>query len=126
MKIAPITTNYITRNNNVKFTGEYTYKDISEAKSKGLNVGLPFGGFIGMVLGILVGCGLNIFENKQFSEKYDKVINSEDIQKDTFTVKDITGDEKPDLILYQKDGSKIVIDIANQNILQEKNTLESY
>lgn len=132
MRIVPITTNLATRNfatqnYNIEFIGNKDYKDIKEvvahARKENLCIGAAFVLFIGAMLGMGITSDSNNKAAKKFSEDVQNIYNSDDIQKDTFSVKDITGDENPDLILYKKDGSKVVIDIANQKVLEETTTL---
>lgn len=52
-----------------------------------------------------------------FYDKLDKISQSDSIKKDTFTITDYNKDKSPDMILYKKDGSKLVVDIKNQEII---------
>lgn len=62
--------------------------------------------------------------HEEFANKVQEICTSEDIKKDTFKVEDMTGDKKVDIILYKKDGSKVVLDMENQQILQETKKLD--
>ena len=87
---------------------------------------------LGGLIGFMLGSGITFHyldkqnnNNKEnFLEKVQTIYNSKDIKKDTFKVEDITDDNKADIILYKKDGSKVVIDLAKQNILQETTKLD--
>lgn len=68
------------------------------------------------VTGMSIMYGLSSWEQNKTLDKFEKVINDSEIRKDTFLVKDVTGDEKPDMVLFKKDGSKVVFDIANGNV----------
>ena len=133
MRIAPITTGFATkaasfapRNNNINFSGyygsdEYFEKEKSAADAAGILMGLT-------LAAVFVGAGALLYDIKnnnseKFRKEVENIYQSNKIEKDTFTVKDMTYDDKPDLILYKKDGSKVVIDIANQEILEETNNL---
>lgn len=131
MKIAPITTSFTPRNNNIKnnnikFSGyygsdEYFKKEKSATDAAAILMGVT-------LASVFVGAGALLYDNKKdnsekFRKEVENIYQSNNIQKDTFTVKDMTDDDKPDLILYKKDGSKVVIDIANQEILEETNNL---
>lgn len=71
-----------------------------------------------MIIGTTLGVTRCTRQNK-FTEDTINLLQSDDIQKDTLLIKDVTGDEEPDLILFKEDGSKVIIDIANQNITEK-------
>lgn len=131
MRIAPITTNYITRNNNVKnnvkFSGLYDDSDEkfertkSEVNSAAMLVGLTVLATMGIGGALLLDN--KKANNEEFCEKVEDIYHANNIQKDTFTIKDMTDDNKPDLILYKNDGSIVVIDIANQQVLEKNDDL---
>lgn len=50
----------------------------------------------------LIEKNINTFQN---------ILENNNIKKDTFLIKDMTGDNKPDLVLFKKDDSNIVIDL---------------
>ena len=115
-------------NNDDENVDYQTYKrDIERAESYGTEKGC-FTGIIGaaLVMGIMVG----LSENKsskatdEFVSTIDSISKSEDINQNEFMVKDMNDDEKPDFVLFKKDGSKVVLDIANQQILEEKTKLD--
>ena len=73
------------------------------------------------IISMLIALGGNK-QNKESENLFDKLeknVKSSELQKDTFMVKDVTGDEKPDMILFKKDGTKVVLDIAENKILEE-------
>ena len=57
--------------------------------------------------------------NDAFVRKVEKVYNSEDIQKDRLEIMDATEDEVPDLILYNKDGSRVIVDVKEKTFINE-------
>lgn len=59
-------------------------------------------------------------DTETFYDKLDKISLSDSIKKDTFTITDYNKDKSPDMILYKKDGSKVVVDIKNQEIINAK------
>lgn len=104
--------------NLVEYKGRYVKDVIESAYVKG--------GMFGMLIGALTVLGTQAArENKeqQFSkaaiENFVKIAESDEIQKDTFLVKDVTGDEKPDMILFKKDGTRVVFDMAEGKIKEE-------
>lgn len=77
---------------------------------------------VGLVLSIVLNVVSIMAHDNRQSKLAGKLLNiyqSPEIKKDTFTVKDVTGDEEPDLILYKKDGTRVVYDIKNEQLLQE-------
>lgn len=134
MQITP--TNFYTKNYIPKFTGsEYTHKEDRTISQSELAHEKDNAYFVGAVLGVAtciiaagigscIAGGVGAQEQDEFLEKVQTICNSKDIKKDTFKVEDITEDNKADLILYKKDGSKVVIDIANQRILKETSKLD--
>ena len=134
LTVSPIRSN--SMNNKPAFKGydddykvDYkTYKnDLSQATSNGV-IG---GSILGIVTGLVFGGLIATDENKQNAKNLDKFIyqldsisRSKDIKQDTFMVKDMNKDKNPDFVLFKKDGSKVVIDIKNQKILQETKKLD--
>ena len=129
---------YSTRNNTPKFTANIDFMKPGDTMTlekdeieKVVEMSRLYGGLVGFGLTVLAVSGIaacssheeNKLEDK-FLEKVQTIYNSKGIKKDTFKVQDMTGDEKPDIILYKKDGSKVVIDLAAQEVLQETKTLD--
>lgn len=77
---------------------------------------LMFSALVGLVTGMGLEKGMDSAYTKQKLENFEKVVNDPEIKKDTFMVKDVTGDEKPDMILFKKDGSKVVFDLADGKV----------
>lgn len=77
---------------------------------------LMFSAIVGLVTGMGLEKGMDSAYTKQKLENFEKVVNDPEIKKDTFMVKDVTGDEKPDMILFKKDGSKVVFDLADGKV----------
>lgn len=126
MRITNFTPNYALTNNrkpNIKFTGEdfNDSRKTDREQPKTLLTGCIIGMEISALFALFVDI-INTGKPKDFVDKVNELCNSDELQKDTFTVKDITKDDKPDMILYKKDGTKVVLDIYNNKILQEKNT----
>ena len=119
MNIAPISisniNSYGKANNNskVSFSGLDTEKNW-------LMTCLAISGTTGLV-GINAGRGIY---TAKLIKTVENISKSPEIKKDTFTVKDINGDEKSELILYKKDGSKIAIDLTSCDVLEEKKAWE--
>lgn len=132
MNISPVTNNYL-KSNPVKFTGkdEEEWRDLvfqcdkvkGENLLKGMGIGTGFT-LVGVIAGLITKAGLKNSETEDFVNKVQTVSVSRDINQNKFTIEDMTNDKKPDLILYKKDGSKVVIDMANQKILQETKSLD--
>ncbi len=129
MKIAAINVTYPNKQYSkpLQFTG-IEDSDNRKSNNNGLAVGNAAGSALTlavMLFGIAFGHQKTSEKYKSFLEKTEQIAASDSIKTDTFTVRDVNKDKNPDLILYKKDNSKVIIDFANQNILQEKNTLES-
>lgn len=77
---------------------------------------LMFSAIVGLITGMGLEKGMDSAYTKQKLENFEKVVNDPEIKKDTFMVKDVTGDEKPDMILFKKDGSKVVFDLADGKV----------
>lgn len=135
MRIMPITNNYKFANN-IKFSGTKKQDDYKLSKETEKEIEDYYDGVNSRMANAIVGCGIlsgllaiaiGVFigneksesgEQAEFLEKVEKVYNSDEIKKDTFTVKNIDEDENPVIILSKKDGSKVVVDIANKQILE--------
>ncbi len=105
-----------------------TYKDdLKRAEIKGFNEGI-FSGALGVtLLGVLFGATGSNKEAKdkdQFINNISEIASSDSIKQNEFSVKDMNKDNHPDLVLYKKDGSKVVIDLKNQQINSERKTLD--
>ena len=105
-----------------------TYEsDLKKAEIKGFNEGL-FSGALGMtLLGVLFGVTGSNNETKQTNEFIDnisKIASSDSIKQNEFSVKDMNKDNHPDLVLYKKDGSKVILDLKNQQINTEQKKLD--
>lgn len=118
-------TNYT---NKIAFKGSkeekyiYTKDEVKDIKSNTKSNGIC----IGAMLAVLGGMALTVAvenDDKQkqteLFDKFEKVCTSPEIQKDTFLVKDVTGDGKADMILFKKDGTKVIFDIAKGEISNE-------
>lgn len=101
-----------------------TYKgDLSRARSYGIEQGGILGFAATTLIGILlVGADSknNQRETEKFINRIDSVYKAKDINQNEFMVKDMNGDEKADFVLFKKDGSKVVIDINNKKIIEQK------
>ncbi|MCR5266236.1 MAG: hypothetical protein K6E29_06545 [Cyanobacteria bacterium RUI128] len=98
-------------------------EDLKRARSHGFQEGCIAGFGATAILGmLLVGADSknNQKETDKFINRIDSVYKSNDIKEGEFMVKDMNGDEKPDFVLFKKDGSKVVIDINNRNIVNQK------
>lgn len=132
MHISPVINNYLNYSS-AKFTG--SCNDMDDPDENLQNEVLKdtkyepalYGALTATaIIGALAIASSKINDNStdKFMRNVQKIYDSEDIKKDTFTVKDITDDKKPDIILYKKDGSKVVLDIYKQQILQETKKLD--
>ena len=91
-------------------------EDDLENSSKTMNSVLGF--MAGLSLGIFATAVANNGHNGQFAQKTIHTIESNDIKKDSIIITDITGDENPDIVLLKEDGSKVVIDLFKQQIME--------
>ncbi len=105
-----------------------TYEsDLKRAEIKGFNEGF-FSGALGMtLLGVIFGATGSNNETKQTNEFIDnisKIASSDSIKQNEFSVKDMNKDNHPDLVLYKKDGSKVIVDLKNQQINTKQKKLD--
>ncbi len=77
---------------------------------------IMFSGMIGVLAGIGIEKGMTMMDSKNIVDRFEKVANDPEIKKDTFMVKDVTGDDNPDMILFKKDGSKVVFDLTDGTV----------
>ena len=71
-------------------------------------------------LGAMIGQCINSDKSSKNKDLIENTIESNAIRTDTLLIKDETGDDKPDLILFKKDDSKVVIDVNNGKIISDK------
>lgn len=58
-------------------------------------------------------------EYADFANRIATEYQSDEIQKDSFMVKDVNNDKSPEIILFTKDNKKVAFDLKNQKILDE-------
>ena len=101
-----------------------TYEeDLKRGTQNGFRQGVIAGGigtFLFATFIVAADVQNNNKENARFLNKVANIAASDSIRQDTFTVKDVNKDENPDLILYKKDGSKVIIDITNKKVTNSK------
>lgn len=68
-------------------------------------------------------CTHDVLEESR--KNFDKISNQAelrfdlyDVKRDTLDLKDVNGDDFPELILYKNDGSAVVVDISNGKSLK--------
>lgn len=86
--------------------------------TKGCVSFIACGALLTAILGIAGLSGLNSSKENQ-QDLITNPLESYDLRKDTLVIKDITGDEKPDIILFKEDGSKVIVDVENGKVLQD-------
>jgi len=128
IRITNFTPNYALTNNrnpNIKFTGDNDEEIYDREGAKRISQISHMNGFlVGLCISALFGLFVNhtnTTKSKEYLDNVNELYNSDEIKKDTFTVKDVNEDDKPDIILYKKDGTRVVLDFYNNKILQEKN-----
>lgn len=119
-RISPYLVNNNCRNINFKQHNETEGMTPEQKKDYEKFCNRAEGGFIGAFIIALGLLGVNLHkENKpRFVDEFVKTISDPELKKDTFTVTDITGDMKPDVILYKKDGSQVIVDVQNSMIIE--------
>ena len=70
------------------------------------------------VTGMCAMYGMDMWDRNQTLKNFEQVANKPEIKKDTFLVKDVTDDNKPDIILFKKDGSKVIFDLVDGTVKQ--------
>ncbi len=76
--------------------------------------------FVSVVATALIAAVLHSDKKHQQEEflrnVQEYVEDNSEVRKDTFTVADYNNDSIPDVILYKKDGSKVLLDVKNLKI----------
>ncbi len=70
--------------------------------------------------GMGIAYGIDYWDRSLNFDKFEKVVNDPDIKKDTFLIKDVTGDKMPDMVFCKKDGTKVVFDVLNDTFYNKK------
>lgn len=106
--------------NNKKKHKEKTYNstDVNNAFKNGLGTGV-IGALAVTLLGIMFQVGYSQDETKRKMHSFLNLVNSKNVRKDTFMLKDITKDSIPEIVLYTKDGKNIVYDVAERQVYRE-------
>lgn len=129
-----LTPNYTPRNQNrkaVSFSGQTEDKNKSYYTKEDVDVRGCVNAIVGFGLGLISAVGLNEVLYKydkdvmlKKMDRFQQYIESDDVINDRFEVKDITGDKTPDIILFKKDGSKVIFDMAEGKFKEEVTTLK--
>lgn len=86
------------------------------------------GALAGIVASALVYQSMSdkaVKSSDDFYGRVNKIAQSDSIKQDTFSVTDYNKDKTPDIVLYKKDGSKVVVDMKNQKIINSKKKNDS-
>ena len=119
--------NYSSNDDDYKVDYSTYHEDLKRAETKGFNEGLMSGALGMTVLAVIAGAGgfsKSEEETDTFISTLNQISESDKVKQDSFMIKDMTDDNHPDLILYKKDGSKIVVDMKNKKVLEETKKLD--
>ena len=128
MKISPINNNQTRITNNTKkqnptFKGvkEFFNQDIAEFLNREVSPAAIGLGFLGM-------CAIAGFAGRQSAKlnrevttnKIGNFINSQNCDKNSLEIEDVTGDEIVDFIITRQDGSEVIYDAVEDELLEYK------
>lgn len=129
MRLVPTTTNIYSPNmmSNKKTKVSFGSNENRSTRDNFFNSYATYAATLALLSGaVTYKCAHDDLEasRDRLNNMFDRIELEHDLSKvksDTLKIEDVTGDNHPELILYNDDGSEVVIDISNAKKLNYKN-----